>query len=336
MKLSFHRIASVCRLTAIMGLLTLSTVTAQIVQISHQAWTDVYNPTGNIHAGYPHILGFEALSGGNIVRKFLINWSATGDYAPWNNDHAWATSLDGGASWEEKQISPLNLDATAGIKKRDGTLLAVPFFPKYPPTVPTTTFTTLYHTSTDDASTWIEHGTYDAGSGTVLNGGVVDFSPNACFGMRFHRGIIEENNGDLYAPVYVRFTSDLNWRVTLVKSTNGGQLWKYFSTIKLPPSATAAATETALGRCANGDWLTVMRYDSSRNRSDDPESLHRPGRYLESIDQHPRAVGRRSRSDHAADAERYFGFKLRGTGHWSGRPSHSPGFLGGWKWHDLV
>jgi len=56
---------------------------------------------------------------------------------------------------------------------------------------------------------------------------------------------------------------DADWRTALVKSTNGGQLWTYFSTIKLPVSSTAAATETAIERCANDTWLAVMRYDDS-------------------------------------------------------------------------
>jgi len=60
---------------------------AQLVQVSTQAWTTIHAATGQEDAGYPGILGFESLSGGNIVRKFFMQLGRYGRFRTVEQQH---------------------------------------------------------------------------------------------------------------------------------------------------------------------------------------------------------------------------------------------------------
>ena len=248
------------------GLLASIPAAAQLVQIAHQAWDEIAHASGtdslHSHMNNPRAISFDVQDGsGNIVKKVFVNWQANRDYAPWPYYHGFMSSANGGVTYGAKITTP-NVDMMTSVRRLDGTIVAVPFFPKYP-AIPTTSFTFTYHTSTNNGTSWNEYLYSDA-----VNGGVVDFAPHQCVGMRFHRGIIEENNGDLYAAVYVAFTPDdydsglghYQFRSAIVKSTDGGRTWNYHSTIQAP--TTVSYTETAIVRCADGSWLAVHRSDS--------------------------------------------------------------------------
>jgi len=253
--------------SAASAVLLLSTpASAQLLQIAHQSWDEIAHASGtdslHSHMNNPRALSFDVQDGsGNIVKKVLVNWQANRDYAPWPYYHGFMSSTNGEVTYGSPITTP-NVDMMTAVRRLDGTIVAVPFFPKYP-AIPTTSFTFTYHTSTNNGTSWNEYLYSDA-----VNGGVVSFAPHQCVGMRFHRGIIEENNGDLYAVVYVAFTPDdydatlghYQFRSALVKSTNGGRTWNYHSTIQVP--TTVSCTETAIVRCADGSWLAVHRSDS--------------------------------------------------------------------------
>lgn len=147
----------------------------------------------------------------------------------------------------------------SAIKRRDGTIIAVPFRPKYPPDldirpIPPTVFQFkfTYHTSTNNGTTWNTF-TDD------INGGTIRFT-SPIIGFRFHRGVIEENDGSLYAPAYVNFWGEPRFRIVIMKSVDRGVTWDH-QPDEIDFESTLAYTESSLVKCANGEWLVVMRAD---------------------------------------------------------------------------
>lgn len=270
---------SVCRywrLSFIISLLIIfpgMTVKSQLVKVApHATWDTIAKATGydtlcSVWAN-PKALSFEAPDiNGNIVRKIFINWQTNEDYGPYPYYHGRMSSTNEGATYgpitTDTYCSPYlpgnlsdgnNVDLMSAIKRRDGTIIAVPYRVKYPPVghQATKKYYFAYNTSSDNGTTWVHH------SDDSTDGGTVSFD-STVLGMRFHHGIIEENDGSLYAPVYAFYITDTVWRVVLMKSIDGGVNWNFYSKVQLSP--TIDYDETSLIRCANGDWLAVMRSD---------------------------------------------------------------------------
>ena len=228
---------------------------AAVDQISDQAWTDIAQATGNGWMQFPRAYSFDVSSGGSIVKKILVNWQTNGDVVQFPMTHGWTGSLNGGASWTSPAAtnSP-ELDLMSLVRRNDGTLVAIPFYPNPNLGAGYTSFTFSYKTSTDNGATWVNH------AAGAADGGVVN-SATAINGFRFHRGIIEESDGSLYAAAYLGFVGDTVHRAALLKSTDGGITWSFLSTIQ--STAGVDYTETTVARCKDGSFLAVMRSETS-------------------------------------------------------------------------
>gem|GEM_PF-2374475 len=199
--------------------------------------------TGSNEVNTPGALGFENYNGSVVQRKILMPWGTNIDGNPPTSD--WAVSTDGGSTFGTTQTSP-DLGVRAQIKTRAGTLLAYNFIWSSQPTNHSMIFG--YNSSTDGAGTWTTR--------TAL----VDFGvANPCNSMHFHRDMLEENDGSLYAIGYANFTTagSTGWREVMIQSTDGGANWSYLSTIAY--SSTLDFTEATFARCSDGKWITIMK-----------------------------------------------------------------------------
>ena len=154
-------------------------------------------------------------------------------------------------------VSTTAMGTRALIKQRTtGALLAYNFGWVGPQ--PTNhSFNFPYYKSTDGGSTWTDHNA------------VVDFGAIVCNSMHFHRDILEENDGSLYAigyahfPAYDQAAPPGFWRVVMIKSTDGGANWSYLSTIA--SSSIRDYTESTFARCLDGTWLCIMKATGADN-----------------------------------------------------------------------
>jgi hypothetical protein len=85
--------------------------------------------------------------------------------------------------------------------------------------------------------------------------------------MIFNRSLVELSDHSLLATMYGQFEGDRDWqfRSLIVRSTDGGTSWNYYSTIAYNPTAPTNSEgydEPVIERTFNGDLLAVMRTGS--------------------------------------------------------------------------
>ena len=239
------------RLLALLGL-GLSLRAGAAITVVDQSWVKVAQASGDDYMHFPRALAFEVESGGVISKKILINWQTNRDVVQFPMTHGWMGSPNGAATWDTPAPTATpELDLMGAIRRlMDGTLLAIPYYPS-PSVSNVTTFTFTYHTSTDNGLTW----TVRSNAGTVNMGG----QPINSF--RFHRGIIQNSDGTLLLPAYLRFTGDTDQHNALMRSTDGGASWNFLSSISR--NSGIYYNETAIVRCVNGSLLAVFRSEGN-------------------------------------------------------------------------
>jgi len=224
-----------------------------IAAITQESWIEIARATGNGWMQFPRAFSFDApaASDGTIARRLLVNWQTNADVVQFPGTHGWMGSADGGASWEAPSATTNpEIDMMSLVRRRDGTLVALPFFPNPNLATSTRTFAFSYFTSIDGGLTWDNH------AAGAADGGVVT-STAAINGFRFHRGIFEDSDGSLFAAAYVGFTGTPGHHAALLKSTDGGRTWAHHAVIF--SAAGRGVTETAVAPCRDGSWLAVMR-----------------------------------------------------------------------------
>jgi len=83
--------------------------------------------------------------------------------------------------------------------------------------------------------------------------------------MVFARSILEMSDGSLLASMYGRFVGDNRYRSILVRSTDGGANWQYFSTMAYDPNTDGEGLcEPCVARLASGDLFCIMRVSSGK------------------------------------------------------------------------
>jgi len=81
--------------------------------------------------------------------------------------------------------------------------------------------------------------------------------------LMFARSILELDNGSLLATMYGQLEGDTKYRSILVRSTDGGDRWHYYSTVAYRPDAPGeGCCEPVLSRTSARDLLCVMRVNS--------------------------------------------------------------------------
>lgn len=221
--------------------------------ISAGSWIKIAQASGSNFMHFPRGISFDIESGGAIVKKALINWQTNPDVVQFPMTHGWTGSV-GPGTWNSP--SPTNtpeIDMMACIRRNsDGVLIAIPFYLGYTGANPNPPFIFSYHTSTNNGTTWVNQA--NAGTVTGFPAG------QQLAGIRFHRGIIQDADGTLYAPAHAQWRvggAYETFRSMLLKSTDGGATWTYLSTIQY--TAGLNYTETAIVRCKDGSILAVMR-----------------------------------------------------------------------------
>lgn len=71
------------------------------------------------------------------------------------------------------------------------------------------------------------------------------------------------STGDLLAPIYGEDTGDTYWSVRLLRSTDGGTTWTYFTDVADGPADSRSYNETGLVWLGDGNILAVIRQDNA-------------------------------------------------------------------------
>jgi len=167
---------------------------------------------------------------------------------------AYLVTEDGGHTWSDPV--PRTEFPCPWIRLRDGTFIGVVDYPDY---VNEHVASFRICTSRDGVQFEMSPGTVD-GSPHKFTKGTKSFC-----GMIFCRSMIEALDGSLVAQMYGRFEGDTLDRSILVRSTDRGKTWKYYSTIAYDPTVGGEGlNEPCMVRLANHRLFCFMRNESGR------------------------------------------------------------------------
>jgi hypothetical protein len=209
---------------------------------------EITHATGSNLMQFPVAVSMDfKMADNTIVKKIILGWGNTMDTptAPVNNE--WKSSWDGGLTWSANITNAPLVNLGTAIRLLNGNMVSIPFAANRSVNPSSTLFTFDYQTSTNNGGNW-----------SAATGGTITF-PTYAYWMRFHRGMFQENDGTLYAPAYVAYANNgAQTRSVLLKSTDNGHSWTQHAEIT-NPATHGQFDELAVTRCANGDWLAVIR-----------------------------------------------------------------------------
>src|SRR5476651_1903564 len=165
------------------------------------SWTKIVQASGNGWMQFPWAYTFDQVSSGVTIKKALLSWNTGGDVVEYPVPGGWSGSVNSGVTWNSPSPTntPDTLDFTVAVRRNtDGVIIALPSYLGYTGADPFPPFHVHYLTSSDKGTTWSGH----------TDGLVTGFGSQDLAGFHFHRGIIQDNDGTLYAPAYA------NWRNT--------------------------------------------------------------------------------------------------------------------------
>lgn len=198
---------------------------------------------------------------------------------------------DGGHTWSKPMIR--SEFPCPWIRLRDGTFLGISqAYPDYVKENEQLALTRLA-TSRDGIQCEISPATVDSSPYKFTRG--AEGTKKWC-GMTFCRSLIEALDGSLLAHMYGRFKGDALDRSILMRSTDCGRSWKYYSTIGYDPTVGGEGlNEPCMVRLANQSLFCFMRNDSGKpmfhsRSTDDGNTWSKPERMPEkyaSMSVHP-------------------------------------------------
>ena len=211
-------------------------------------------------------------------RKLLVTLSMSADQInPTETNMAYLVTEDGGQTWSEPMYRT-DLRST-WIRLRDGTCIWMQYLLDY----------------VDERVASFQLGRSRDGVHYDLSPATVESSPHKftkgpnkdAVSMVFCRSIVEALDGSLLANMYWQFEGDVLDRSILVRSSDRGTTWKYYSTIGYDPSVGGEGlNEPCMVRLADGALFCFMRNESGhpmfRSRStDDGKTWSKPKRMPE-------------------------------------------------------
>ena len=187
---------------------------------------------------------------------FVAIWaSPDASLEPDDCDVACVWTEDGGESWDE----PVVFHGSEGgghswIRRKDGTCVWLRYFCR--PIDGKTLSCDVGHSEDGRNYTW------SVGKVTFPEP-VKPWTKGNAF-MIFARSILELDDGSLLATMYGYFEGDAKYRSLLVRSTDGGTNWDYYSTMAFSLDAPGeGCCEPVIARTSDGDLLCVMRVSSN-------------------------------------------------------------------------
>ena len=197
----------------------------------------------------------------------LAVWSAPDD---WLKEEDRRQTLfyteDGGTTWGKPLVkSGIESGGHSFVRRKDGTCIWLDFL--------------TYRIDARTVSCSV--GRSNDGKDFTWSKGVVQFPQdvlawkNDTSLMMFCRSILELNDGSLLATMFGSFDADVSdkdksnlagirYRTVLVRSTDNGAHWDYYSTVAFSPDAPGDGyCEPVLGRTIDGNLLCVMRLGSN-------------------------------------------------------------------------
>ena len=183
---------------------------------------------------------------------FVSMWCSPDEINPGGARTAYCWTADGGKTWEP--ATPQEDAGHSWLRLSDGSCLWLSYHTTYRP----------------DSAGVCRVGRSSNGRKYTWSEGTVDFSPHTVKAARheaaslvFARSILERPDGSLLASMYGHFAGDPRYRSILVRSTDHGSSWEYFSTMAHDPDADGEGMcEPCVGELANGDLFCVMRVKS--------------------------------------------------------------------------
>ena len=183
---------------------------------------------------------------------FVGVWCSPDEINPGGARTAYCWTGDGGKTWEPP--APQEDAGHSWLHLSDGSCLWLSYHTTYQP----------------DSICPCRVGRSDDGRRYTWSEGTVDFSPHTVKAAKhgaaslvFARSILERPDGSLFASMYGHFAGDPRYRSILVRSTDRGTSWKYFSTMAHDPDVEGEGMcEPCVVELANGDLFCVMRVKS--------------------------------------------------------------------------
>ena len=165
-------------------------------------------------------------------------------------------SQDGGRTWGEPvSFRGKHAGGHSWIRRKDDTCVWLSYFTRR---IDETTATCNVGHSQDGR-------TYSWSVGKVTFPQAVNEWKDGNAHMVFARSILETSDGSLLASMYGRFAGDKRYRSILVRSTDGGVNWEYFSTMAYDPNADGEGLcEPCVVQLAGGDLFCIMRVSSGK------------------------------------------------------------------------
>ena len=194
--------------------------------------------------------------GTDPASMFCVVWSMPDDWmALADRKQTVFYTHDGGRTWgPPTALSGLASGGKSSIRLNSGTCLWLGYFTDT--TRDPRTVSVAVGRSTDGGSkfTWTK-------GNVVFPQKVLPWKNTAR--MSFSRSIIQLSDDSLLATMYGQFASDPKYRSVLVRSTDGGTNWNYYSTIAYAANAPGEGyCEPVIQRTADGNLLAVMRLGS--------------------------------------------------------------------------
>ena len=160
-------------------------------------------------------------------------------------------SSDNGETWSEPQVildTPID-DRDPNIMQTDDGTLLLSYFAYDWGQNPAKVIGTYVTRSEDGGTTWSE----PVKVGTMLDG------PSVPGWAATSDKILELDNGDLLIPLYGTVPGDSAERVTVVRSTDGGESWKKENEVAIAYDPDIHFQEPALAKLGNGHLMIMMR-----------------------------------------------------------------------------
>ena len=215
--------------------------------IGQQRYSTVYEGVPGEIAGNPFADAVDGVDeDGRPSRNVLVSWQANEDVASAASERTLIRSTDNGHSFPSGHT-----DGISGVyrKLRDGDILGVEFIPAK--VLDAHRLLLLQKRSSDGGRTWKTEQSLFTTDKTF---------DSATFdrGIRVHRDIVEDPQGNLLMTYYTASQGDSAGSSEVAISRDKGRTWRRYATV-FPPQGNRSFNETGISWAANGELVAVAR-----------------------------------------------------------------------------